>query len=123
MSLISLHLQSNHMKNDGIKVIRPCTFHSLNRRLQIIVIKLDDLGDFVVAIPALARLREKFKEADIDIVIGERNAYLAKELKYFRHIYTYNFLTGQSGVNRTHAEEEDELLAKLGKFRERIHLE
>ena len=104
------------MKNDGIKVIRPCTFYSLNRKLRIVVIKLDDLGDFIVAIPALARLREKFKEADIDIVIGRQNAHLANELNYFRNIYTYNFLTGQPGVKRTHAEEEDELVAKLGEF-------
>lgn len=104
------------MKNDGIKVIRPCTFYSLNRRLRIVVIKLDDLGDFIVAIPALARLREKFKEADIDIIIGEKNAYLANELKYFRNIYTCNFLIGKSGTNYSGAEEEKDLVAKLGEF-------
>ncbi len=105
------------MKNDGIKVTRPCTFYSLNRRLQIIVVKLDDFGDFVVAIPALARLREKFKDAHIDIIIGEGNAHLAKELKYFRNIYTHNLLKGKSRRNHTCAkEEEEELIAKLGEF-------
>jgi len=103
------------MKNDGIRVIRPSTFYSLDRRLQIIVIKLDDLGDFVVAIPALTRLREKFKGADIDIIVGEGNAHLAKELKYFRNIYTYNLLRGKSGTKHTRAKEE-ELIARLGEF-------
>ena len=103
------------MKNDGVRAIRPCTFYSLDRRLQIIVIKLDELGDFVVAIPALTRLREKFKEADIDIIIGEGNAHLAKELKYFRNVYTCNLLNGEPGTNHTGLREE-ELIATLGEF-------
>lgn len=105
------------MKNEGIRVLRPCTFYSLNRRLKIIVIKLDHLGDFIVSIPALSKLREKFKEADIDIIVGEWNVQLANRLKYFRNIYSYNFLKhsfGKDGIRGR--EEKGKILSKLESF-------
>lgn len=105
------------MKNEGIRIARPCSFYSLNRKLKIIVVKLDHLGDFIVAIPALTRLREKFRGADIDIIVGEWNAHLADRLKYFRNIYTYNYLRhAMEGGDRSAEEQEEKLLSELESF-------
>lgn len=102
------------MTSNSIRVVRPCTFFSTNRNLKIIVVKLDHLGDFVVAIPALSRLRKRFEDADIDIVVSEGSAHFARELKYFRNIYTFDFFTEGHGQNKS--AELESLIAKLGKF-------
>lgn len=77
------------IENFGVEVIEPCTFISPDREIRIIVFKLDQLGDFILAIPALVLLSEKFKWAAIDIVVGQWNIPLAEELKIFRNIYAY----------------------------------
>lgn len=96
------------MKNDGVKVVAPRTLYALNRKIAILVLKLDHLGDFLLAIPALLRLREKFKDADIDIVVGEWNVPLARELRLFSNIYPYNFL----GPNASASDQMEALKAQ-----------
>jgi len=100
------------MKNDGIDIIEPRTLYALNRKLNILVIKLDQLGDFVLAIPALLRLREKFKEADIDIIVGDWNVPLAKELCLFNAIYTYNFFGRNTSDTVDEIEHQESFLLK-----------
>jgi len=102
------------MTSGDIRVVRPCTFFSTDRSLKIIVVKLDHLGDFVLAIPALARLRERFKDADIDIVVSKGSAHLAKELKFFRNIYTYDFFSKTHEHNM--GAEIEPLVAQFEKF-------
>lgn len=102
------------MTSKSIRIVRPCTFFSTDRNLKIIVVKLDHLGDFVVAIPALSRLRKRFEGADIDIVVSEGSAHFARELKYFRNIYTFDFFTERHGQDKS--AELELLIAKLGKF-------
>ena len=62
------------------------------RELEVIVFKVDFLGDFFLAIPALTALKEKIKSDKIDIIVGEWNVGIAKRTGLFRNIYTYNGL-------------------------------
>lgn len=66
------------------------------RRLRILVVKLDHLGDFVLAIPALSKLRARYPYATIDLVIGSWNIAIAEELRIFDNIYTYDFFRKRS---------------------------
>jgi glycosyltransferase involved in cell wall biosynthesis/ADP-heptose:LPS heptosyltransferase len=75
------------------------------RRLTILVVKLDHLGDFILAIPALTKLRAKYPYASIDIVVGSWNTEIAKELKFFRHIFEYNLLKRKSSEHPSKATE------------------
>jgi ADP-heptose:LPS heptosyltransferase/glycosyltransferase involved in cell wall biosynthesis len=97
-----------------IRVETRSVFQNLNRRLQILLIKLDHMGDFVLSIPAIMKLKEKFKDADIDIIVGEWNVLLAKKLNAFRNIYVYNFYAAKSSLlPEEKIREEKELLKNL----------
>ncbi|WP_152997825.1 glycosyltransferase family 9 protein [Sphingomonas sp. HT-1] len=46
---------------------------------RILLLKLDHLGDFVLAVPALRQLRAAFPQAHIELVVGPWNADLARD--------------------------------------------
>jgi ADP-heptose:LPS heptosyltransferase/glycosyltransferase involved in cell wall biosynthesis len=66
------------------------------RHLKILVTKLDHLGDFILSIPALAKLRAKYPDALIDIVVGSWNAQITRELNLFRNIHFFDFFKRKS---------------------------
>ena len=76
------------------------------REMEIIVFKVDFLGDFILAIPALTALKEKLKSEKIDIVVGEWNVGLAQKTGLFRNIYLYNGLARYDIDKRRLAEQE-----------------
>jgi hypothetical protein len=47
---------------------------------RILLLKLDHLGDFVMAVPAMRAVRAHFPEAHITLVVGEWNAGLAQRI-------------------------------------------
>ena len=47
---------------------------------RILLMKLDHLGDLVMGLPALERMRASFPDARIDLVVGSWNAQMAREL-------------------------------------------
>jgi ADP-heptose:LPS heptosyltransferase/glycosyltransferase involved in cell wall biosynthesis len=61
------------------------------RELTILVIKLDHLGDFLLSIPALTKLRAKYPYASIDAIVGSWNVPAAQSLGVFREVYSYDF--------------------------------
>jgi ADP-heptose:LPS heptosyltransferase len=75
------------------------------RRLRIVAIKLDHLGDFILAIPALTKLRARYPYASIDIIVGSWNIPIAKELKFFDNIYAYDFFKKRSSEDPSAATE------------------
>jgi ADP-heptose:LPS heptosyltransferase len=81
------------------------------RRLKIVAIKLDHLGDFILSIPALAKLRARYPDADLDIVVGSWNAGFARELQLFRNIHTFDFFKRKSSVKAS--ADDDELAGVL----------
>lgn len=71
------------------------------KTLNILLIKLDHLGDFLLAIPAIAKLKANFPNAKIDILVGSWCLDLAKRLQVFDRIYTYDFFKIKSAEQPT----------------------
>jgi len=65
-------------------------------RQKILLIKLDHMGDLLLASPAISKLKAKYPLATLDIVVGSWNVALAQEMKLFDHIYTLDFFKKKS---------------------------
>jgi ADP-heptose:LPS heptosyltransferase/glycosyltransferase involved in cell wall biosynthesis len=84
------------------------------RELRILVIKLDHMGDFLLSIPALTKLRARYPYASIDLVVGSWNVLAAKGMGLFREIYSYDFFKQKSSDSpSTKAGILDSLLRQL----------
>ncbi|MET3763080.1 glycosyltransferase involved in cell wall biosynthesis/ADP-heptose:LPS heptosyltransferase [Sphingomonas sp. UYEF23] len=66
------------------------------QKLSILVFKLDHHGDFFIGLPAMAKLRARYPDARIDIVVGSwnKNAALASEL--FNEVFTLDYFKSKS---------------------------
>jgi glycosyltransferase involved in cell wall biosynthesis/ADP-heptose:LPS heptosyltransferase len=87
------------------------------RSTRILILKVDHLGDFILSIPALAKLRARYPHASIDIVVGSWNVPVASSLGYFDRVYAYDYFRSKSSV-RPSVREQDlgALLAQLGDY-------
>jgi glycosyltransferase involved in cell wall biosynthesis/ADP-heptose:LPS heptosyltransferase len=65
---------------------------------KILVSKLDHMGDLVLAIPALMKLRARYPYAKIDALIGSWNVEVVTELSIFDNIYTLDFFEKKSSM-------------------------
>ena len=65
-------------------------------RKKILLIKLDHMGDLLLAIPAITKLKAKYPLATLDIVVGSWNVALAEEMKLFDRIHTLDFFKKKS---------------------------
>jgi ADP-heptose:LPS heptosyltransferase len=84
------------------------------RKLRILAIKIDHLGDFLLAIPALAKLRAKYPHAILDVVVGSWNVGIAKQLGFFENVHCFDFFKRKSSANASiNAEELAELVSNL----------
>jgi glycosyltransferase involved in cell wall biosynthesis/ADP-heptose:LPS heptosyltransferase len=82
--------------------------------LRILLLKLDHLGDFILAIPALQKLKALYTQAQIDIVVGSWCRPLAEHLQLFNAIYTFDFFKIKSSqAPKISYEELEQLLAQL----------
>ncbi len=87
------------------------------RPLQILVTKLDHLGDFLLSVPALAKLRARYPDAQIDIVVGNWNVALARQLGIFREVYAFDYFRRKSASKPSAKDEElSVLLHTLGAY-------
>jgi ADP-heptose:LPS heptosyltransferase len=59
-------------------------------RPRILILKLDHIGDFAVALPALRHLRDAFPDAELTLACGPWNATLAASLGWFDHIVSFD---------------------------------
>jgi ADP-heptose:LPS heptosyltransferase len=59
--------------------------------MKIIVLKLDHLGDFIMAIPALRKLRDHFPTDEISLVCGSWNRSIAESCGFFDRVLVYDF--------------------------------
>jgi hypothetical protein len=57
---------------------------------RILVLKPDHLGDFLIGIPALRRLRAAFPAAEITLVVGSWNEQLAQEVGVADQVITFD---------------------------------
>lgn len=65
----------------------------------IVVFKLDHLGDFILARPALERLRAAFPDAHLTLVCGAWNAGAARELEIFDEIIEFAIFERNAALN------------------------
>lgn len=78
----------------SICVEKTAFLHRVNKR--IILFKLDHMGDMLLAIPAISKLKARYPDAKLDIVVGEWNTELAAATGFFNHIFTFNFFKRKS---------------------------
>ena len=84
---------------------------------KILLVKLDHMGDFILAIPALVKLKAKYPYANIDIVVGSWNVPIAQKLQLFDNIYTFDFFKKKSSESASASEsEENAVIEKLGNY-------
>ena len=62
------------------------------RQRRILVLKLDHLGDFILGLPALEKLRAEFPRDDMTLVCGSWNRALAEDLGIFDRVVACDFL-------------------------------
>ena len=69
---------------------------------RILVSKLDHMGDLVLAIPAITKLRTRYPHARIDALVGSWNQEAARLLGVFEHIFVLDYFSKKSAeVART----------------------
>jgi glycosyltransferase involved in cell wall biosynthesis/ADP-heptose:LPS heptosyltransferase len=76
---------------------RPGLFIPKNTR--ILIIKLDHMGDFLLSIPAIIKLKGRFPAARLDVLVGSWNRQPATALDIFDNIYCFNFFKTNSGLS------------------------
>jgi ADP-heptose:LPS heptosyltransferase len=67
-------------------------------RRRILVLKLDHLGDFIIAMPTMRALREDFRDSEIALICGSWNLGFAQEIGVFDRIETYDFFPQDARV-------------------------
>jgi hypothetical protein len=81
---------------------------------RLLVMKLDHLGDLIMGTPALERLREVFPDSAIDLMVGSWNAAMARDLGVADRVIAFD------AFPRNSSEEEPNVMATLGHFRETV---
>lgn len=95
---------------DSVQAISTGIFKPQQKR--ILVSKLDHMGDLVLAIPAIMKLRARYPYARIDALVGGWNLEPAQVLGVFDHIYTFDFFSKKS--SEAALAEQDLLQALVG---------
>jgi ADP-heptose:LPS heptosyltransferase/GT2 family glycosyltransferase len=68
---------------------------------RILIVKLDHIGDFITAIPAIERLKEHFPNAEITALVGGKApAALARSVSVIDRVLEFQFFHTQSGKGR-----------------------
>lgn len=87
------------MREVNVGLFRP-------QRKRILVSKLDHMGDLVLAIPAVMKLRARYPYARIDALVGSWNVDAVRLLGVFDHVHVFDFFAKESskvGIERAAA--------------------
>ena len=57
----------------------------------ILLLRLDQLGDLVLTIPSIIRIKDLCPDAKLSIMVAPHNASLVKSLGFFSEVYSLNF--------------------------------
>jgi ADP-heptose:LPS heptosyltransferase len=79
---------------------------------RILAVKLDHLGDFIAAFPALRRLKERFPEAELDVLCATGSLALAKLEPSIDHAFDFNLFHARSGDGERPITQEELLALK-----------
>ncbi len=109
------------IEGHNIKLLSDPVLPCAQITFRILLITLDHLGDFILSVPAIMRLREKIKNADIDLITGDWNVPLARRLNIFRNIFTYNYFKQKHSSDvveepKRNITQEDELVGRLENY-------
>lgn len=86
----------------------------LPRTPRILILKLDHLGDFVLALPAFEHLRDGFHDADITLVCGSWNHAWAAQCGLFDRVVAFDLAASdQNGRPHTAIAEQIEAFERL----------
>lgn len=87
------------------------------RCLKLLAIKLDHMGDFALAIPAMVKLKKRYPYSSLDIIVGSWNADFARKLGIFDNVYHFDFFSSQSSLGPKIFEDKlNEVLGKLTEY-------
>jgi ADP-heptose:LPS heptosyltransferase len=91
----------------------PCPLLDLEQVRSILIVKLDHLGDVLLSIPAMRRLREIFPEARITALVGSWSRPLIEAEPAIDEVLTYDYFAASSshGCRRLSAEDGREVYA------------
>jgi ADP-heptose:LPS heptosyltransferase/GT2 family glycosyltransferase len=86
---------------------------------KILVVKLDHIGDFVTALPAIQQLKADFPDAEVSALTGPSVAPLARSQNIISHVHELSFFHARSGLGFAEVTESDlqALHAKLSRER------
>lgn len=68
------------------------------RAKRILVIKLSAIGDVILSIPSLRAIRNKFKEANIKVLVGIKSKDILKTCPYINEIIVYDYKDKDKGI-------------------------
>lgn len=74
---------------------------------RIVVFKLDHIGDFITALPAIRRLKERFPSATLAVVVGPAVAALARTEPVIDEVLDFAFFHVRSGLGQKQVTEDD----------------
>lgn len=84
---------------------------------RILLLKLDHMGDLLLAIPAISRLRARYPKAKIDIAVGSWNEAIARTLPFFDQVLTLDYFKQKSSSQAGLASGSlDTFLKRLGGY-------
>lgn len=74
---------------------------------RIAVFKLDHIGDFITALPAIRRLKERFPSAMLAVIVGPAVAALARTESTIDEVLDFAFFHARSGLGQQQVTEDD----------------
>ena len=75
------------------------------------------MGDLILTIPAITKLKARYPYASIDIIVGSWNVAIASSLNIFDNIYVYDYFKMKSLLSPSVADSKlDKLLEELGDY-------
>jgi ADP-heptose:LPS heptosyltransferase len=106
-------------KDQSMQSARCIRFQGLAERVRllpekprILVLKLDHIGDFILAMPAMEHLRASFPDGHLTLACGSWNRDWAEQSGLFDRVVTFDFFAKVSG------ERSSATSARLGQFAE-----
>jgi glycosyltransferase involved in cell wall biosynthesis/ADP-heptose:LPS heptosyltransferase len=86
-------------------------------RKRVLVQKLDHRGDFILALPAMSKLRARYPDASLEALVGSWNEEMARDCGLFDQVHVLNFFRSASAEAASLVEGElAGLVQRLGHF-------
>jgi ADP-heptose:LPS heptosyltransferase len=87
-------------------VVRSMKSNSLRKTVKkIVVFRLDQLGDFILTVPAIIRLKSIFPDAEITAIVSPANVDCARSLNLFTNLIEVPF-SFETGTNKRYLSNE-----------------